>query len=132
MQIEQFLQEINEDIKTKLGSNDFATTKQATLDCEVKNVKSIVCETEERCDRLQNLVQDLDKALHQTMQSIADIENQLAMQQRIASVQNIRGKQLQAFLHIRSKGWKMGEKISLDLIASAVGKVTFWSFPLVF
>ncbi|EDW65624.2 TNF receptor-associated factor 3 [Drosophila virilis] len=91
VQIEQFLQEINEDIKTKLGTNDFATTKQATLDCEVKNVKSIVCETEERCDRLQNLVQDLDKALHQTMQSIADIENQLAMQQRIASVQNIRG-----------------------------------------
>lgn len=92
MQIDQFLQEINEDIKTKLGSTDFSTTKQATLDYEVKNVKSVMCETEERCDKLQSIVQNLDKALHQTMQSIADIENQLAMQQRIASVQNIRGE----------------------------------------
>ncbi|XP_017869128.1 PREDICTED: TNF receptor-associated factor 3 [Drosophila arizonae] len=91
VRIEQFLQEINEDIKTKLGSSDLSTSKQATLDYEVKNVKSIMCETEERCDKLQSIIQDLDKALHQTMQSIADIENQMAMQQRIASVQNIRG-----------------------------------------
>jgi len=54
-------------------------------------VKSIVCETEERIDKLNVIVQDLDKSLHQTMQNISDIENQLAMQQRIASVQNIRG-----------------------------------------
>lgn len=92
VQIEQFLQEINEDIKTKLGtSSDFATSKQATLDYEVKNVKSIVCETEERMDKMNVIVQELDKSLHQTMQNISDIENQLAMQQRIASVQNIRG-----------------------------------------
>ncbi|KRG07576.1 TNF receptor-associated factor 3 isoform X1 [Drosophila mojavensis] len=91
MRIEQFLQEINEDIKIKLGSSDLSTSKQATLDYEVKNVKSIMCETEERCDKLQSIIQDLDKALHQTMQSISDIENQMAMQQRIASVQNIRG-----------------------------------------
>ncbi|EDW00130.1 TNF receptor-associated factor 3 [Drosophila grimshawi] len=91
VQIEQFLQEINEDIKTKLSTSDFGPSKQATLDYEVKNVKSIICETEDRCDKLHNMVQDLDKALHQTMQSISDIENQLAMQQRIASVQNIRG-----------------------------------------
>ncbi|TDG39576.1 hypothetical protein AWZ03_014002 [Drosophila navojoa] len=91
VRIEQFLQEINEDIKTKLGSTVLSTSKQATLDYEVKNVKSIMCETEERCDKLQSIIQDLDKTLHQTMQSIADIENQLAMQQRIASVQNIRG-----------------------------------------
>ncbi|KAH8303978.1 hypothetical protein KR044_012570 [Drosophila immigrans] len=91
-QIEQFLQEINEDVKSKLGnSSEFATSKQATLDYEVKNVKSMVCETEERIEKLQVIVQDLDKSLHQTMQNIADIENQLAMQQRIASVQNIRG-----------------------------------------
>lgn len=92
MRIEQFLQEINEDIKIKLGSSDLSTSKQATLDYEVKNVKSIMCETEERCDKLQSIIQDLDKALHQTMQSISDIENQMAMQQRIASVQNIRGE----------------------------------------
>ncbi|ALC49159.1 Traf-like [Drosophila busckii] len=91
VQIEQFLQEINEDLKTKLGSGDFATSKQATLDYEVKNVKSILLETEERCDKLSNIVENLDKTMHQTMQNIADIENQLAMQQRISSVQNIRG-----------------------------------------
>ncbi|KAH8418902.1 hypothetical protein KR222_003801 [Zaprionus bogoriensis] len=92
LQIEQFLQEINEDIKTKLGtSSDFANSKQATLDYEVKNVRSIVCESEERIDKLHNIVEGLDKTMHQTLQSIADIENQLAMQQRIASVQNVRG-----------------------------------------
>ncbi|KAH8385227.1 hypothetical protein KR200_011151 [Drosophila serrata] len=83
-QIEEFMQQINEDLKTKLGNSDYVTTKQATLDYEVKNVKNIVCETEERCDKL-------DRALHQTMQNLSDLENQMAMQQRIASVQNIRG-----------------------------------------
>lgn len=57
----------------------------------MKNVKSIVCEAEERIDKLHNIIEGLDKTVHQTLQSIADIENQLAMQQRIASVQNIRG-----------------------------------------
>ncbi|KAH8366521.1 hypothetical protein KR084_000120 [Drosophila pseudotakahashii] len=83
-QIEEFLQQINEDIKNKLGNSDYVTSKQATLDYEVKNVKNIVCETEERCDKL-------DRALHQTMQNLSDLETQMAMQQRIASVQNIRG-----------------------------------------
>uniref|UniRef100_A0A6P4F2J1 TNF receptor-associated factor 3 isoform X1 n=4 Tax=Drosophila rhopaloa TaxID=1041015 RepID=A0A6P4F2J1_DRORH len=83
-QIEEFLQQINEDIKTRLGNSDYVTSKQATLDYEVKNVKNIVCETEERCDKL-------DRALHQTMQNLSDLETQMAMQQRIASVQNIRG-----------------------------------------
>lgn len=92
MRIERLLQEVNADIKIKLGSTDLSTSKQATLDYEVKNVKRIICETEERCDKLQSIVQDLEKALNQTMHSIADIENQLAMQQRMASVQNIRGE----------------------------------------
>ncbi|XP_002071282.2 TNF receptor-associated factor 3 [Drosophila willistoni] len=91
-QIEEFLQQINEDIKTKLGTtNEYATSKQATLDYEVKNVKNIVCETEERCDKIETTIQDLDRALHQTLQNLSDIENQLAMQQRISSVQNTRG-----------------------------------------
>jgi len=89
-QIEEFLQQINEDIKTKLGNSDYVTSKQATLDYEVKNVKNIVCETEERCDKL-------DRALHQTMQNLSDLEAQMAMQQRIASVQNIRGIYLYLF-----------------------------------
>ncbi|KAH8409042.1 hypothetical protein KR009_005622 [Drosophila setifemur] len=83
-QIEEFMQRISEDIKTKLGGSDYATSKQATLDYEVKNMKNIVCETEERCDKL-------DRSLHQTMQNLLDLEGQIAMQQRIASVQNIRG-----------------------------------------
>ncbi|XP_017109356.2 TNF receptor-associated factor 3 isoform X1 [Drosophila bipectinata] len=83
-QIEEFMHEINEDIKTKLGSSDHITSKHATLDYEVKNIKNIVCETEERCDKL-------DRALHQTMQNLSDLESQIAMQQRIASFQNIKG-----------------------------------------
>ncbi|KAH8336627.1 hypothetical protein KR074_004133 [Drosophila pseudoananassae] len=82
--IDEFINEISEDIKTKLGSSDHITSKHATLDYEVKNMKNIVCETEERCDKL-------DRALQQTMQCLSDLESQIAMQQRIASFQNIRG-----------------------------------------
>lgn len=110
IQIEQFLQEINEDLKTKLitsnGNGDFATSKQATLDYEVKNVKSIVCEAEERIDKLGHIIEGLDKTVHQTMQSIADIENQLAMQQRIASVQNIRGNYIYV-VYLRIRKYKL-------------------------
>ncbi|XP_017156149.1 TNF receptor-associated factor 3 isoform X1 [Drosophila miranda] len=111
--IEEFLQQINEDIKTKLGNSDYATNKQATLDYEVKNVKNIVCETEERCDKLQNVVQDLDRSLHQTMQNLSDLENQMAMQQRIASVQNIRGHLI---FRIKDYSKKLDEAKQYDTI----------------
>ncbi|XP_022208731.1 TNF receptor-associated factor 3 [Drosophila obscura] len=111
--IEEFLQQINEDIKTKLGTSDYATNKQATLDYEVKNVKNIVCETEERCDKLQNVVQDLDRSLHQTMQNLSDMENQMAMQQRLASVQNIRGHLI---FRIKDYSKKLDEAKQYDTI----------------
>ncbi|SPP88764.1 TNF receptor-associated factor 3 [Drosophila guanche] len=111
--IEEFLQQINEDIKTKLGTSDYATNKQATLDYEVKNVKNIVCETEERCDKLQTVVQDLDRSLHQTMQNLSDLENQMAMQQRIASVQNIRGHLI---FRIKDYSKKLDEAKQYDTI----------------
>ncbi|XP_030379329.1 TNF receptor-associated factor 3 [Scaptodrosophila lebanonensis] len=90
LQIDDFLKQINEDLKAKLVSSD-DITKQATLDYEVKSVKNIVCETEERCDKLENIILDIDRKLHETMQTVGELENHLAMHQRITSVQNIRG-----------------------------------------
>lgn len=54
-------------------------------------MKNTVCETEERCDKLDAIVTDIDKKLHHTIQNLADLEHQLATQQRIASIQNARG-----------------------------------------
>ena len=91
IEIENFLQAINVDLNTRLSSNDDAKT--AALDLEVKSMKHIVCETEERCDKLEKMATNIDHNLHHTMQLVADIENHIATQQRLTSYINSRGKQ---------------------------------------
>ncbi|XP_067636592.1 TNF receptor-associated factor 3 [Eurosta solidaginis] len=83
IEIEDFLNAINNDLKTN--------SKQANLDLEVKSMKNIVCETEERCEKLEIIVNQINTKLHQTMQTVADLENHLATQQRLGSLQNTRG-----------------------------------------
>lgn len=78
------------DINTKLASND-GNSKCAALDLEVKSMKYIVCETEERCDKLEKLVTKIDHDLHHTMQLVSDLENHIATQQRLTSYINSRG-----------------------------------------
>jgi len=59
---------------------------------EVKSMKTIVCETEERCEKIENYFEAIDRRLHVAMQSLTDIENHLEMQQRFSSIHNTRGK----------------------------------------
>lgn len=94
VEIENYLQAINVDINTKLSPNDNSAAKNATLDLEVKNMKIIVGETDERCDKLEKLVVKIDHNLHHTMQLVSDMENHIATQQRLSSYINSRGKKL--------------------------------------
>lgn len=61
---------------------------------EVKSMKHMVCETEDRCDKLEKLVVKIDHDLHHTMQLVSDLENHIATQQRLTSYINSRGKSL--------------------------------------
>ncbi|XP_053950279.1 TNF receptor-associated factor 3 isoform X1 [Anastrepha ludens] len=91
IQIEEFLNVIDSDLKTKFVANSDLNAKQVNMDLEVKGMKNIVCETEERCEKLEEMVKQVDTSLHQTMQTLADLENHLATQQRLATIQNSRG-----------------------------------------
>ncbi|XP_004520905.1 TNF receptor-associated factor 3 [Ceratitis capitata] len=91
IEIEEFLKLIDGDLKTKFVANSDLNAKQANMDLEVKSMKNIVCETEERCEKLEDMVKQVDMQLHQNMQTLADLENHLATQQRLASLQNTRG-----------------------------------------
>lgn len=57
-------------------------------------MKHIVCDTEEKCDKLETLVAQIDRDLHHTMQRVNDLENHIATQQRLQSYINCRGKLL--------------------------------------
>lgn len=92
IEIEGFLNLIDGDLKTKFVANSDLNAKQVNMDLEVKSMKNIVCETEERCEKLEVIVNQIDTKLHQTMQTLADLENHLATQQRLTSIQNTRGK----------------------------------------
>lgn len=92
IEIEEFLNVIDGDLKTKFITNSDLNAKQMNMDLEVKSMKNIVCETEERCEKLEGIVNQIDTKLHQTMQTLADLENHLATQQRLSSIQNTRGK----------------------------------------
>uniref|UniRef100_A0A0K8VSN6 TRAF-type domain-containing protein n=1 Tax=Bactrocera latifrons TaxID=174628 RepID=A0A0K8VSN6_BACLA len=91
IEIEEFLNVLDGDLKTKFVANSDLNAKQANMDLEVKSMKNIVCETEERCEKLEGIVNEIDTKLHQTMQTLADLENHLATQQRLTSIQNTRG-----------------------------------------
>ncbi|XP_013098657.2 TNF receptor-associated factor 3 [Stomoxys calcitrans] len=90
IEVENFLQAINVDLNTKLSSGNDGG-KYAALDVEVKSMKHMVCETEERCDKLETLVGQIDRSLHHTMQLVNDCENHIATQQRLTSYINCRG-----------------------------------------
>lgn len=89
IEIEDFLQTLN---PTNSSVDNAGATRNATLDLELKSMKNIVCETEERCDKLEALVQKMDHSLVHTMQLVSDMENHLATQQRLSSYINSRGK----------------------------------------
>uniref|UniRef100_A0A1A9V0H3 MATH domain-containing protein n=1 Tax=Glossina austeni TaxID=7395 RepID=A0A1A9V0H3_GLOAU len=113
IELENYLQTFNDDIKSKLHVNADYNAKYATLGLEIKSMKHIVCETEERCDKLEALFTEIDRNLHHTMQLVADMENYLSTQQRLTSIVNTRGHLI---WHIKDFSKKLDESKKYDTI----------------
>lgn len=82
------------DLQSKFVSNSELSTKQTTLDYEVKSMKNIVCNTEDRCDKLGKVVEEADRTIHGTKQALADLEVHLLYQNKLLGIHNTRGKHL--------------------------------------
>lgn len=65
--------------------------KLASLTLEVKQMKHIVCETEDKCDRMERLVRDARKSNAKTRQELRDLEIHLKIQKKMAAICNVDG-----------------------------------------
>lgn len=79
------------DLQSKFVSNSELSTKQTTLDYEVKSMKNIVCNTEDKCDKLGKVVEEADRTIHGTKQALADLEVHLLYQNKLLGIHNTRG-----------------------------------------
>ncbi|XP_055371368.1 TNF receptor-associated factor 5 [Condylostylus longicornis] len=89
--VEEILNEIQANLQTKFISNTELNTKQINLDYEVKSMKNIVCETEEKCEKLEKIVYNVEKAIQRTHQGLLDLEGHLLYQKKMVAIQNTRG-----------------------------------------
>lgn len=67
------------------------SAKIARIDFEVKGMKAIVTETEDKCDKVEKSVAEWKREAAQTRQSLADLEAHLKCQQRMEAIANTRG-----------------------------------------
>lgn len=65
--------------------------KLASLSLEVKQMKIIVCETEEKCERLERVIHDTRRSGAKTRQQLRDFETHLRMQKRMTAIVNVNG-----------------------------------------
>ncbi|GAB0089765.1 TNF receptor-associated factor 3 [Sergentomyia squamirostris] len=66
-------------------------TKQNKLDFELKNMKHIVLETEDKCDKFDKVSNATKAAANQTRQEMNDLEVHLTYQKKLFSLHNVRG-----------------------------------------
>lgn len=66
--------------------------KLASLTLEVKQMKNIVCETEDKCDKMERVVRDARRSNAKTRQELRDLEIHLKMQKKMAAIVNVDGK----------------------------------------
>lgn len=58
---------------------------------ELRQMKNIVCESEDKCDRLERIVVDTRKECARTKQELADLNVHLAMEKKMRSTTNNKG-----------------------------------------
>lgn len=66
--------------------------KLTTLDFETKSIKHIATDTEDKCDKLEKIVVDAKQIAAKTKQKIVDLEVHLRYEQRMAAIQNTKGR----------------------------------------
>ncbi|XP_059617427.1 TNF receptor-associated factor 3 [Phlebotomus argentipes] len=65
--------------------------KQATLDFELKNMKHIVHETEDKCDKFDKVSTETKAVANRTRQEMNDLEVHLTYQKKLFAIHNTRG-----------------------------------------
>lgn len=83
---------IKADFQANLNSVSSANhNRTATLDFEVKSMKHIVTDTEDKCDKLEKIVTEVKKLSHQTRQLLSDLEAHMMNQRIMMEIHNTRG-----------------------------------------
>lgn len=65
--------------------------KMASLTLEVKQMKHIVCETEDKCERMERALRDARKSNAKTKQELRDLEIHLKVQKKMTAIINVDG-----------------------------------------
>ncbi|KAJ6637563.1 TNF receptor-associated factor 2 [Pseudolycoriella hygida] len=90
--VAQQIETVKSDFETSLKSSSLVSHQRtATLDFEVKSMKHIVTDTEDKCDKLEKIVDDVKKLSHQTKQLLNDLEIHMMNQRIIMEIHNTRG-----------------------------------------
>lgn len=84
------INEIRAKVPSYLVESDLAS-KLANLTLEVKQMKNIVHETEDKCDKLEKIVIETKKVAAATRQELKDLEIHLKCQKKLTCIQNFRG-----------------------------------------
>lgn len=58
---------------------------------ELRQMKNIVCETEDKCDKLEKIVVEVRKQSAQTKQELADLKEHLRMEKKLRIITNYNG-----------------------------------------
>jgi len=74
----------------KLNENDFIT-KLMTIDYELKGMKHIVYETEDKCDKLNKLIDNLKLITNSLNEKFNDFNEHLLYEKKFMNVINTRG-----------------------------------------
>lgn len=78
-------------------------TKLAKLTLEVHQMKNIVCESEDKCDKMEKFVTDTRKICAQTRQELIDLEVQFRMQKKMKLIVSSDGRLIWRIDHYTAK-----------------------------
>uniref|UniRef100_A0A7G3B0F0 Putative tnf receptor-associated factor 3 isoform x1 n=1 Tax=Lutzomyia longipalpis TaxID=7200 RepID=A0A7G3B0F0_LUTLO len=85
------LSSLKTDAASKEATMAALTAKQANLDFELKNMKHIVHETEDKCDKFDKVSAETKAVSNQTRQEMNDLEVHLTYQKKLFAIHNTRG-----------------------------------------
>lgn len=93
------LKEENLKIRMFCEENSGIVTRLQALDFDVKGIKNIVYETEDKCDKFDKAMQETKSVAMQTKQEMNDLEVHLMHQERLLPIHNMKGRLL----------WRIGD-----------------------
>lgn len=86
----QLMNEIRAKVPAYSPENVMAS-KLANLNFEVKQMKNTVCEAEDKCNRMEDMLLAAKQLVAETRQQLSDLQIHLKMQKKMSAIQNTRG-----------------------------------------